>query len=305
MNKSYPDNIKGALILLIASVIWGSTFIPQKVAMDFWSPLQFTAIRFLIGSFFLILIIPIFGISEKINKKSLITYGLSLGFFLGFAALFQQIGLVTTTATNAGFYTSLYVLLVPLIGIFLGYIPHISLWLAVIICMVGSILLGIPEGDFRLDKINIGDLWVIAGSLFWAAHVQILSYGVKKNPIILLAILQFLFAGLILTIFGIFFYSEELLNFPNFSDSFSPLITLLYCSIGSVCIAFVLQMIGQKYSPPNEAAIVMSTEAIFAAFFGWIILAEFFNFRIILGSVLIFLGIIISQVFSTNLRKRV
>ena len=305
MNKSYPDNIKGALILLIASAIWGSTFIPQKVAMDFWSPLQFTAIRFLIGSFFLILIIPIFGISEKINKKSLITYGLSLGFFLGFAALFQQIGLVTTTATNAGFYTSLYVLLVPLIGIFLGYIPHISLWLAVIICMVGSILLGIPEGDFRLDKINIGDLWVIAGSLFWAAHVQILSYGVKKNPIILLAILQFLFAGLILTIFGIFFYSEELLNFPNFSDSFVPLITLLYCSIGSVCIAFVLQMIGQKYSPPNEAAIVMSTEAIFAAFFGWIILAEFFNFRIILGSVLIFLGIIISQVFSTNLRKRV
>ena len=305
MNKSYPDNIKGALILLIASVIWGTTFIPHKVAMDFWSPLQFTAIRFLIGSFFLILIIPIFGITEKINKKSLITYGLSLGFFLGFAALFQQIGLVTTTATNAGFYTSLYVLLVPLIGIFLGYIPHISLWLAVIICMVGSILLGIPEGDFRLDKINIGDLWVIAGSLFWAAHVQILSYGVKKNPIILLAILQFLFAGLILTIFGIFFYSEELLNFPNFSDSFVPLITLLYCSIGSVCIAFVLQMIGQKYSPPNEAAIVMSTEAIFAAFFGWIILAEFFNFRIILGSVLIFLGIIISQVFSTNLRKRV
>jgi len=176
--------------------------------MDFWSPIQFTAIRFLIGSFFLLLIIPIFGISEKINKKSLITYGLSLGFFLGFAALFQQIGLVTTTATNAGFFTSLYVLLVPIIGIFLGFVPHISLWLAVLICLFGSILLGIPEGDFRLDKINIGDLWVIAGSIFWAAHVQILSYGVKKNSIILLAILQFFFAGLILTIFGIFFYSE-------------------------------------------------------------------------------------------------
>ena len=83
-----------------------------------------------------------------------------------------------------------------------------------------------------------------------------------------------------LTIFGIFFFPEDLLSFPSFSNSFVPLITLLYCSIGSVCIAFVLQMVGQKYSPPNEAAIVMSTEAIFAAFFGWIILAEFFNSRI-------------------------
>ena len=303
MNISYSDNIKGALILLIASVIWGSTFIPQKVAMDFWSPLQFTAIRFLIGSLFLLLIIPIFGISENINRKSLIIYGLSLGFFLGFAALFQQIGLVTTTATNAGFYTSLYVLFVPIIGIFLGYIPHKSLWLAVIICMIGSIFLGIPEGDFRLDKINIGDVWVIAGSLFWAAHVQILSYGVKNNSIILLAILQFFFAGLILTIFGIFFFSEDLLSFPSFSNSFVPLITLLYCSIGSVCIAFVLQMVGQRYSPPNEAAIVMSTEAIFAALFGWIILAEFFNSRIILGSIMIFLGIIISQIFPYSVKK--
>ena len=84
MLKTYPDNLKGALILLIASLIWGSTFIPQKIAMDFWSPLQFTAIRFLIGAFLLLTILPFFGLPKKIDAKSLIIYGLTLGTLLGF-----------------------------------------------------------------------------------------------------------------------------------------------------------------------------------------------------------------------------
>ena len=197
MLKTYPDNLKGAVILLIASLIWGSTFIPQKIAMDFWSPIQFTAIRFLIGAFLLLTILPFFGLPKKIYSKSLIIYGLTLGTLLWFAALFQEIGLVTTTATNAGFFTSLYVLLVPIIGIFLGSVPHFSLWLAVLICIIGSVLLAVPEGSFMVEKINKGDIWVILGSLLWALHVQVLSYGVKKNPIILLAILQFLFASIV------------------------------------------------------------------------------------------------------------
>ena len=297
MNKSYPDNLKGAIILLFASLIWGSTFVPQKIAMDFWSPLQFTAIRFLIGAFLLLLIIPFFQLPKRLNFKPLIMYGLVLGAFLGFAALFQQIGLVTTTATNAGFFTSLYVLLVPIIGIFLGSLPHFSLWIAVVICIFGSMLLAVPEGNFILEKINKGDIWVIIGSLLWAFHVQVLSFGVKKNPIMLLAILQFFFASLVLFVFGFLFSPNDLLNFPNLF--INPLVigTLIYCSVGSVCIAFVLQMIGQRYSPPNEAAIIMSTEAIFAAFFGWLILSEFFNARIITGSLLIFIGIVISQIY--------
>ena len=304
MLKTYPDNLKGALILLIASLIWGSTFIPQKIAMDFWSPLQFTAIRFLIGAFLLLTILPFFGLPKKIDVKSLIIYGLTLGTLLGFAALFQQIGLVTTTATNAGFFTSLYVLLVPIIGIFLGSVPHFSLWLAVLICIIGSVLLAVPEGSFMVEKINKGDIWVILGSLLWALHVQLLSYGVKKNPIMLLAILQFLFASIVLIIFGLLFSPKELFNFPNLFVNPLVLITLLYCSIGSVCIAFVLQMIGQRYSPPNEAAIIMSTEAIFAAFFGWLILSEFFNARILTGSSLIFIGIIISQIYPIEKIKK-
>ena len=304
MLKTCPDNLKGAVILLIASVIWGSTFIPQKIAMDFWSPLQFTAIRFLIGTFLLITILPFFSLPKKIDFKSLIIYGLALGTLLGFAALFQQIGLVTTTATNAGFFTRLYVLLVPIIGIFLGSLPHFSLWLAVLICIVGSVLLAVPEGSFMIEKINKGDIWVIFGSLLWALHVQVLSYGVKKNPIMLLAILQFLFASIVLIFFGFLFSPKELFSFPNFFGNPLVLITLIYCSVGSVCIAFVLQMIGQRYSPPNEAAIIMSTEAIFAAFFGWLILSEFFNARILTGSSLIFIGIIISQIYPIRIIKK-
>ena len=300
MLNSLPDNLKGTIILLLASIIWGSTFIPQKMAMDFWSPIQFTAIRFLIGSLLLFLILPIFSLPKNINIKSLMSYGISLGIILGIAALFQQIGLVTTTATNAGFFTSLYVIIVPIIGIFLGSIPHFSLWFAILICVIGSVLLAIPTGNFVIEKINIGDIWVISGSIFWALHVQILSFAVKKNPIIILAIIQFFFASVALIIIGLFFYLDELSNFPKMTTDPIILGTLLYCSIGSVCLAFVLQMIGQKFSSPNQAAIVMSTEAIFAAFFGWLILSELFNFRILTGSALIFIGIIFSQIYSVQ-----
>ena len=300
MLNPLPNNLKGTIILLLASIIWGSSFIPQKIAMDFWSPIQFTGLRFLIGSLILFIILPLFVLPKNINIRPLISYGVSLGVILGIAALFQQIGLVTTSATNAGFFTSLYVIIVPIIGIFLGSVPHFSLWSAILLCVMGSVLLAIPTGNFIIEKINIGDIWVISGSIFWALHFQLLSFAVKKNPIIILAIIQFFFASVALIILSLFFHSEEVSNFPKLTSDPIILVTLLYCSIGSVCLAFVLQMIGQKFSPPNQAAIVMSTEAIFAAFFGWLILSELFNFRTLTGSTLIFIGIIISQIYSTQ-----
>ena len=156
---------KGLILLLIASIVWGSTFVPQKVAMQDWSPLQFTSLRFLIGGIILFFFVNFF--SEKIEfLKEFLIFSLISGSVLALAALTQQIGIVTTTATNAGFYTSLYVLIVPIIGIFISKSIHWSIWPSIMICFIGSILLSSSGDNISLTNISNGDLWIIFSSIF-------------------------------------------------------------------------------------------------------------------------------------------
>ena len=287
------SKIKGFLLLLIASLVWGSTFVPQKIAMDFWSPLQFTSFRFLLGGLILLLFINIKDI--KINNKiGFISSSLASALILAIAALFQQIGIVTTSATNAGFYTSLYVIMVPLIGIFLFKIPHWSIWPCVIICFFGSVLLGTSDGDLFSLNLKYGDIWIISSAVFWAIHLHIVSYSVARFPVLIFSILQFILCGIFLLLYGIFFQSSSIFSFERV-DIFG-FFTLVYCSVGSVCIGFTLQMFGQKLVPPTSAALIMSSEAIFAAIFGWLILSELLNFKGFLGASLILLGIILVQI---------
>lgn len=287
------SKIKGFLLLLIASLVWGSTFVPQKIAMDFWSPLQFTSFRFLLGGLILLLFINIKDI--KINNKiGFMSSSLASALILAIAALFQQIGIVTTSATNAGFYTSLYVIMVPLIGIFLFKIPHWSIWPCVIICFFGSVLLGTSDGDLFSLNLKYGDIWIISSAVFWAIHLHIVSYSVARFPVLIFSILQFILCGIFLLLYGIFFKSSSIFSFERV-DIFG-FFTLVYCSVGSVCIGFTLQMFGQKLVPPTSAALIMSSEAIFAAIFGWLILSELLNFKGFLGASLILLGIILVQI---------
>ena len=287
------SKIKGSILLLIASLVWGSTFVPQKIAMDFWSPLQFTSFRFLIGGVILLLFLNIKEI--KINNKiDFIICSSSSGLILGLAALFQQIGIVSTSATNAGFFTGLYVLMVPLIGIFLLKIPHWSIWPCVVICFFGSILLGTSkESLFSLD-LNIGDIWVIISALFWAMHLHIVSYSVKCFPVLIFSILQFVLCGTFLFLYGILFKKDLIFNFESINSY--AIFTLLYCSLGSVCIGFTLQMFGQRLVSPTPAALIMSSEAVFAAIFGWLILSEVLNLKGLVGASLILLGILLVQI---------
>lgn len=287
------SKIKGFLLLLIASLVWGSTFVPQKIAMDFWSPLQFTSFRFLLGGLILLLFINIKDI--KINNKiGFISSSLASALILAIAALFQQIGIVTTSATNAGFYTSLYVIMVPLIGIFLFKIPHWSIWPCVIICFFGSVLLGTSDGDLFSLNLKYGDIWIISSAVFWAIHLHIVSYSVARFPVLIFSILQFILCGIFLLLYGIFFQISSIFSFERV-DIFG-FFTLVYCSVGSVCIGFTLQMFGQKLVPPTSAALIMSSEAIFAAIFGWLILSELLNFKGFFGASLILLGIILVQI---------
>ena len=287
------SKIKGFLLLVIASLVWGSTFVPQKIAMDFWSPLQFTSFRFLLGGLILLLFINIKDI--KINNRiGFISSSLASALILAIAALFQQIGIVTTSATNAGFYTSLYVIMVPLIGIFLFKIPHWSIWPCVIICFFGSVLLGTSDGDLFSLNLKYGDIWIISSAVFWAIHLYIVSYSVARFPVLIFSILQFILCGIFLLLYGIFFQSSSIFSFERV-DIFGFFI-LVYCSVGSVCIGFTLQMFGQKLVPPTSAALIMSSEAIFAAIFGWLILSELLNLKGFFGASLILLGIILVQI---------
>lgn len=287
---------KGLIFLLIASIVWGSTFVPQKVAMQDWSPLQFTSLRFLIGGIILFFFVNFF--SEKIEfLKEFLIFSLISGSVLALAALTQQIGIVTTTATNAGFYTSLYVLIVPIIGIFISKSIHWSIWPSIMVCFIGSILLSSSGDNISLTNISNGDLWIIFSAIFWAIHLHVVSYSVSKFPIFKFSIIQFIICGSLLFIYGSIFESKSFLDFTDISSS--GLFYLFYCSLGSVCIGFTLQMFGQRLVEATPAALIMSTEAIFAAFFGWIILSEILNFNGLIGASLIFLGVIFVQLAPT------
>lgn len=287
---------KGLILLLIASIVWGSTFVPQKVAMQDWSPLQFTSLRFLIGGIILFFFVNFF--SEKIEfLKEFLIFSLISGSVLALAALTQQIGIVTTTATNAGFYTSLYVLIVPIIGIFISKSIHWSIWPSIMVCFIGSILLSSSGDNISLTNISNGDLWIIFSAIFWAIHLHVVSYSVSKFPIFKFSIIQFIICGSLLFIYGSIFESKSFLDFTDISSS--GLFYLFYCSLGSVCIGFTLQMFGQRLVEATPAALIMSTEAIFAAFFGWIILSEILNFNGLIGASLIFLGVVFVQLAPT------
>lgn len=287
---------KGLILLLIASIVWGSTFVPQKVAMQDWSPLQFTSLRFLIGGIILFFFVNFF--SEKIEfLKEFLIFSLISGSVLALAALTQQIGIVTTTATNAGFYTSLYVLIVPIIGIFISKSIHWSIWPSIMVCFIGSILLSSSGDNISLTNISNGDLWIIFSAIFWAIHLHVVSYSVSKFPIFKFSIIQFIICGSLLFIYGSIFESKSFLDFTDISSS--GLFYLFYCYLGSVCIGFTLQMFGQRLVEATPAALIMSTEAIFAAFFGWIILSEILNFNGLIGASLIFLGVIFVQLAPT------
>ena len=182
--------------------------------MDFWSPLQFTSFRFLLGGLILLLFINIKDIKLN-NKIGFVSSSLASALILAIAALFQQIGIVTTSATNAGFYTSLYVIMVPLIGIFLFKIPHWSIWPCVIICFFGSVLLGTSDGDLFSLNLKYGDIWIISSAVFWAIHLHIVSYSVARFPVLIFSILQFILCGIFLLLYGIFFQSSSIFSFER------------------------------------------------------------------------------------------
>ena len=284
------------IILLLAAIIWGFAFVAQRSGMEHIGPLLFNAIRFFMGG---LLLIPFYLYSKQANKEiktnKISPLFLWPGIILFLASFLQQKGMVYTSAGNAGFITGIYMLMVPVFGMFLGHkIPSI-IWIAVPVSLAGLFFVSFNENM----TFSEGDLWVFSSSVFWAMHVLVINWLVKNHDAILLALSQFLICGAI-SMFLAFIFEPVVL-----SDIKSAGIPLLYSGIMSVGLAFTLQVVGQKHAHPAIASVLLSSEALFAVLGGWLILSETMTIRQTGGCILILSGIILINVFHKSSKKPV
>ena len=295
--------LKADLLIVLVTLIWGTTFVAQNLAMQSLGPSMFTGIRFLIGA----VVVSPFAVMEWRRLKASgvsfdrtdIVIGIGLGCLLFFGAFCQQTGIVTTTVSNAGFLTGLYVLLVPTLAFLIhGIRPHISLLPAIAVSIVGTWLLSGGE----LSSLSVGDLWVIVGTLFWAAHILYVGRAAdRKAAPLCVAMLQFVVCGVIGCAFGL--ATEPF----QFSDVMEVGGAVAYAGVLSVGIAFTLQVIAQRHTPPTDAAILMSAEMLVAAIAGAVYLGERLTSTQWAGGLLILVSIMISQLvpmFATATARR-
>jgi Permeases of the drug/metabolite transporter (DMT) superfamily len=233
-NKQIQSN----LLLLLTAAIWGLAFVAQRVGMDYIGPFTFNAVRFLLGSISLAPVIRIFYSNKSDRKidKRVIKYGIIAGSFLFAGSSLQQVGLLYTTAAKAGFITSLYIILVPIIGIFIGQKTSKNIWIGAIIAVIGLYLLSVKE-DL---SIGFGDLLQLIGAFFWAMHIILIGeFSNKVNPLRLSQI-QFATCSLLAFIAALLFENIEV---TSIFKAYAP---ILYGGILSVGVAYTLQVVAQK-----------------------------------------------------------
>lgn len=287
------STIKADFILILAAVIWGFAFVAQRASMDYIGPFLFNGIRFALGAFSLLPLIlwtkkkrGLVIHDKELTTKVVLRNGLIIGSVLFCGASLQQIGLVYTSAGKAGFITGLYVVLVPLAGLFLRQAVHVGTWFGVMLAAAGLYFLSVTE-TFTIES---GDLWVLSSALFWTAHVHVISWLSQEMNAILIAFLQFVVCS-ILSLTCAFFL--EPIIWASIWDAAVP---IFYGGVFSAGIAYTLQVIAQRDAPAAHAAIILSMEGVFAVIGGWLLLSEVLGMRSLIGCLLMFAGMIFSQV---------
>ncbi len=279
----------GAFLLLLASAIWGFSFVAQRVGMEHMGPFAFNGIRFILGGFVLL---P-FGVVAQKNAKAqssagrgqFALWGIATGLALFAGSSFQQMGMVYTQAGNAGFITGLYVILVPFLGIFLGQKNSLWFWIASLLAVFGMYLLCMPDG-FSMNK---GDFLVLLSAVAFAVHVLVIDHVTEIFHAVHVSIVQFFTCGLLSLLVSIFIESTV------FSDIVKTAVPILYSGIMSVGVGYTLQTLGQKYVAAAAAAILLSAESVFALIGGILFLSEMIDVRGLIGCVFMFSGMILSQ----------
>lgn len=292
------DKTKGNTMLLITAFIWGSAFVAQSIGMDYVGPFTFSAARDVIAIIMLMPVILIFSQQARHDsghsllhhlRPDKITWigGFWCGLSLGISDTLQQVGISMTTAGKAGFITALYIVIVPLLGRLFGEkIPRI-IWFCVFLAIAGFYLLCV-NGDF---SISFGDFLVFCCAIGFASHILVIDHYLKKKAdSIKLSWVQFMMAFLFSGTLTLLF--EQ----PTLQTLWNARLPILYAGALSSGVAYTLQIIGQKYTDPTTATLLMSLESVFAALSGWLVLGEVMSAKEITGCVLVFIAVILAQI---------
>lgn len=287
--------LRGGAMLMLTALIWGTAFVAQSVGMDYLGPCAFTATRNFIGC---VALLPVIALASRLRsgaqpeeaapapgKKALFGWGAACGLLLGGATLLQQAGMQTASAGKAGFLTALYIVIVPVLGIFLGRRPGLKVWMGVVLALVGAYLLSVKGGA----GIASGDLLVIASAVVFSLHILVIDSVPAGVDGVRLSCVQFLVAGVFALVLALF------LETFTWRDILSAWVPLLYTGVVSSGVGYTLQILGQRTVNPTVASLILSLESVFAALAGWAILGQALSLRELFGCALVFVAVILAQ----------
>ncbi|MDD6492093.1 MAG: DMT family transporter [Firmicutes bacterium] len=284
-------SLKSSILLFLAASIWGVAFVAQSVGMDYMGPFSFMGARSLMG--FVVLLPMVYFRRKRDREKNVKRAGLKITLIGGFccglalcaASLFQQFGILYTTVGKAGFITTLYIIIVPIMGIFLGKRVSGKVWAGALIAAFGMYLLCMSE---RL-ALGRGDTLVFICAVLFSVHILVIDYFSPKADGVELSCIQFLTAGVISSVIALIVEKPEL---SNFIDGIIP---LAYAGIMSSGVAYTLQIVGQKDMDPTIASLILSMESVVSMLAGWVILGQALSGRELMGCALVFGAVILVQ----------
>ena len=279
---------RGNFLLLLTAMIWGSSFVAQSAGADLISPAFFNGTRMLLGSL-LLSPLAIYRMRRYVpasSRRTLLLGGACCGVLMFTGSYIQQTGIAYTTAGKAGFLTAIYVVLVPVLGIFLKKNPRPILWVSVALACVGLYFLCFTDKTFSLA---MGDAAMLGGAVMFALHIMVVDHFSPLVDGVCLSFVQFLTAGSLGMVVA--FITEQ----PSFAALSAAAVPILYTGVFTMGVAYTLQIVAQKDTDPTVASLILCMESVFAVVFGWLILHETLSLREGVGSVFMFVAILLAQ----------
>lgn len=279
---------RGNFLLLLTAMIWGSSFVAQSAGADLISPAFFNGTRMLLGSL-LLSPLAIYRMRRYVpasSRRTLLLGGACCGVLMFTGSYMQQTGIAYTTAGKVGFLTAMYVVLVPVLGIFLKKKPRPILWVSVALACVGLYFLCFTDKTFSLA---MGDAAMLGGAVMFALHIMVVDHFSPLVDGVCLSFVQFLTAGSLGMVVA--FITEQ----PSFAALSAAAVPILYTGVFTMGVAYTLQIVAQKDTDPTVASLILCMESVFAVVFGWLILHETLSLREGVGSVFMFVAILLAQ----------
>lgn len=285
--------LRQSALLLLAATIWGVAFVAQSVGMEYVGPFTFLASRSVIGALVLIPYILLrAGKTEKlqseqtVNGKLLLKGGVCCGCLLFVASILQQIGIMYTTVGKSGFITAMYIVIVPIVSIFLNKKADIKVWIGVVLAVVGLYFLCMTSGNISVQK---GDVLTFLCAVTFSFHILTVDYFAPQLDGVKMSCIQFATCGLLSGI-GMFLFEA-----PTVEAVLAAWLPILYAGALSSGVAYTLQIVGQRGMNPTVASLLMSMESVISVIAGWVLLKQALSVRELMGCVLMFGAIILVQ----------